>query len=142
MLTNKGTLMLAGHKAFNNKGSETPGRDGKRYNSVEERTKLLSKIQRTHNTFKAQPVKRIYIPKANGTKRPLGIPTIEDRVRQALYLQPLEPQHEAVFEENSYGFRTKRSCHQAIKEIQRTIKPTQWIETSKAASITSHTSSY
>lgn len=125
MLTNKGALMLAGHKAFNNKGSQTPGIDGKLYETVEEKVRLLSKIQRSHKSFKAQPVKRIYIPKANGSKRPLGIPTIEDKVRQALYLQALEPQCEAMFEENSYG--PKRSCHQAIKEIHKTIKPTQWI---------------
>jgi len=103
-----------------NQGKKTPGVDGVACLDPDERGQLVRALDLRRP---AQPVRRVWIPKP-GTeeKRPLGIPTLSDRATQALVKLALEPQWEARFEPNSYGFRPGRSCHDAIEAIFKEIR--------------------
>ena len=104
-----------------NQGQHTPGVDGQVYDTPEART-ALSQEKLSLQNYRPQPVRRVYIPKADGKKmRPLGIPTVKDRVMQAIVKAALEPEWEARFEANSYGFRPGRGCMDAITQIHTTL---------------------
>jgi RNA-directed DNA polymerase len=104
--------MLAVRRVTENTGKRTPGVDGELWKTPQ--TKWQSALRLTGRGYRAKPLRRIYIPKANGKKRPLGIPVMLDRAMQALHLLALEPISETTADPNSYGFRPHRSCHDAI----------------------------
>lgn len=101
----------------------TCGVDEETFEDVERKgvSEYLAELQLElkERRYKPLPVKRVYIPKANGTERPLGIPTVRDRIVQTAFLLILEPIFEADFADSSFGFRPKRSAHGAIREIYK-----------------------
>lgn len=104
-----------------NKGKRTAGVDGERALSPEARIALVRQMQ-TYTPWQVKPARRIYIPKANGKQRPLGIPIIKNRTAQAIMKNALEPSWEVRFETNSYGFRPGRSGHDAIEQCHNRLK--------------------
>jgi len=120
--------LLAVRKVARNKGRKTPGVDGVLWNSDKKKSKAVSEIKRRGYT--SQPLRRVYIPKKNGKKRPLGIPCMIDKAQQALHLLGLEPVSETLVDINAYGFRPKRSVADAIGQcflaLAKKSSP-QWI---------------
>jgi RNA-directed DNA polymerase len=119
---------LAVRQVTTNQGKHTPGVDGELWYTPE--AKMSAVLRMTSIGYKAKPLRRIYIPKKNGKKRPLGIPTMFDRAMQALYAMTLEPIAEVTADSNSYGFRRGRSQHDACGALYIALGRTtsaQWV---------------
>jgi RNA-directed DNA polymerase len=106
--------MLAARRVTENRGKRTPGMDGKVWHLPGTRWRGVMSLR--HHGYRALPLRRVYIPKSNGDKRPLGIPCMKDRAMQALWKLALEPIAETRADANSYGFRPLRGTADAIAQ--------------------------
>lgn len=121
MIADRSWLQEAARVTLASKGARTPGIDGIDKQAMEQdiqnqldmiRAELLS------GGYQPQPARRVYIPKANGKQRPLGIPTLRDRIVQRAMLMAMGPIWESDFHRLSYGFRPERSVHHAIRTVK------------------------
>ncbi len=121
LISSENNIKLAYRTIKGNKGSHTPGVDRRTIKNLASLSeeKFVRLIQKQFSWYKPRPVRRVEIPKPNGKTRPLGIPTIVDRIVQQCILQVLEPICEAQFSEHSNGFRPNRSTETAIAECCR-----------------------
>jgi len=127
VLTNNLELWDMAHQEIaSNKGATTKGVDDVTADGhSDERVIALMELLRSGKYY-PKPVRRTYIPKANGKKRPLGIPNYHDKLVQSACKILLESIYEPIFHKESYGFRPKRGCHDALNKIQRTWTGTKW----------------
>jgi len=120
--------VLAVRRVTENNGKATPGVDQQIWDTPEKKTQAVHALK--HRGYRSQPLRRVYIPKSDGkTMRPLGIPTMIDRGQQALHLLALDPVAETTADRNSYGFRQRRSCADAIGQCFLALRRAnaQWI---------------
>jgi len=120
--------VLAVRRVTENNGKATPGVDQQIWDTPEKKTQAVHALKR--RGYRSQPLRRVYIPKSDGkTMRPLGIPTMIDRGQQALHLLALDPVAETTADRNSYGFRQRRSCADAIGQCFLALRRAnaQWI---------------
>jgi RNA-directed DNA polymerase len=110
---------LAVKRVTENQGKRTAGVDGEIWKTLEKKAEAVETL--TQRGYHPRPLRRIYIPKSNGSKRPLSIPTMKDRAMQALYLLALDPIAEILADPNSYGFRKERSPADAIDQCHTVL---------------------
>lgn len=126
ILFNPEMFYAAYQSMYAKEGNMTEGSDGKTADSmsIDRIERLIGKLK--DESYQPYPSRRTYIPKKNGKKRPLGIPSFDDKLVQQVMKMILEAIYEGSFEPTSHGFRPQRSCHTALKSIQRTFTGTKW----------------
>lgn len=119
-------FLLAYSKIYAKEGNMTKGVDGQTIDgmSLERIERLIDSLK--NFSYQPKPSKRIYIPKKNGSKRPLGIPSFEDKLVQEVIRMILEAIYEKTFSEHSHGFRPRRSCHTALVQIKDRFTGVKW----------------
>lgn len=125
-LYNMEFYLLAYSKIYSKEGNMTEGVDGQTIDgmSLERIDKLIESLK--DFSYQPKPSRRVYIPKKNGKQRPLGIPSFEDKLLQEVIRMLLEAIYEKTFSENSHGFRPKKSCHTALKQVRNRFEGVKW----------------
>ena len=126
ILFNEQIFYAAYQRIYAKQGNMTSGMDGKTIDqmSVLRIDNLIVSLR--DESYKPHPARRVYIPKKNGNKRPLGIPSFEDKLVQEVVRMILGAIYEGYFEYSSHGFRPNKSCHTALTHIQKTFSGTKW----------------
>ena len=126
VLFNSEMFLLAYHNIQGRQGNMTEGSDGKTIDgmSLKRIENLIDALK--DESYQPKPARRTYIPKKNGNMRPLGIPSIDDKLVQEVLRMLLEAIYEGSFENTSHGFRPKRSCHTALLHIQKNFTAAKW----------------
>lgn len=126
LLFNEQIYYVAYQRIYAKEGNMTKGADNATIDhmSISRIEKLITSLK--NETYQPIPSRRVYIPKKNGKKRPLGIPTFNDKLLQEVVRMILEAIYEGSFDANSHGFRPKRSCHTALRQIQQTFNGASW----------------
>lgn len=126
ILFNEEMFYVAYQRIYAKEGNMTKGSDGQNIDnmSLKRIEKLIDTLK--DETYQPQPSKRVYIPKKNGKKRPLGVPTFNDKLIQEVVRMILEAIYEGHFEYTSHGFRPNRSCHTALAHIQKEFSGAKW----------------
>ena len=125
-LFNRSIFLQAYQNIYASQGNMTAGTDGKTIDamSIERIDRLIASLR--DESYKPYPSRRVYIPKKNGKKRPLGIPSVDDKLVQEAVRMLLSAIYEDSFEDVSHGFRPNRSCHTALKQIQNRFVRCKW----------------
>lgn len=123
---NRNLFLQAYQNIYSKQGNMTAGTDGKTIDamSIERINRIINALK--DESYKPVPARRIYIPKKNGKLRPLGIPSIDDKLVQEVVRMLLEAIYEDSFEEISHGFRPNKSCHTALRQIQNRFVRCKW----------------
>lgn len=125
-LFNPDFYLLAYSNIYANEGNMTAGTDEETIDgfNLDKANTLIAQLKQ--ETYRPQPVRRTYIPKKNGKRRPLGIPSFTDKLVQEVVRMLLQAIYEPVFKDTSHGFRPGRSCHTALVQVKTTCKGTNW----------------
>lgn len=126
VLFNSEMFLLAYHNIQGRQGNMTEGSDGKTIDgmSLKRIENLIDALK--DESYQPKPARRTYIPKKNGNMRPLGIPSIDDKLVQEVLRMLLEAIYEGSFENTSHGFRPKRSCYTALIQVQKNFTAAKW----------------
>lgn len=125
-LFNPQLYLLAYGRLYSNQGAMTPGVDGETVDGMSEAKigRIIGALR--HERYRFRPAKRVYIPKKNGKKRPLGLPSWSDKLVGEVIRLLLEAYYEPRFSDRSHGFRSGRGCHIALSEVAETWTGTTW----------------
>jgi len=121
LVNNLDLRVFAIDTVYRSRGNLTPGVDGQILNKENLLCYLDKLSSKELDKYKSDKILRVYIPKSNGDKRPLGIPTIKDRIVQTLFLQVMEPIIDPHADSNSFGFRKGRNAHQAVGTLSQLL---------------------